>query len=129
MSSRRSFATHQKALRTVLSAALFMIVWRAVDLREAYYERVIVRNVGAANLVDVLDRVLDKGIVIESCVRVLLVGPASGPTSADRSAWTVRRDDDSGSGSSGSAGAPALLGVQPQPRRHPPAERRRTRGG
>jgi hypothetical protein len=114
------------------------------------------RAAGATSLIDVLDRVLDKGIVIDAWIRFSLVGinlvafgsrvivssvdcylkqadqsaPADRRTHADDAQKSpVRRsddEDDDGSGNTGSSGAPALLYVQVEPRQRPPTRPRRT---
>jgi len=45
------------------------------------------RSPGGTSLIDVLDRVLDKGIVIDAWVRVSLSGSTSSPL---RLAWSSR---------------------------------------
>ena len=119
------------------------------------------RAAGGTSLIDVLDRVLDKGIVIDAWVRVSLVGidlitvearvvvasidtylryseavgqagtasrPALGSHTSSRSAQRDD-DDDDGGGGDGSSGAPAMVHVEVEPRRYPPARPRRTRQG
>jgi hypothetical protein len=112
------------------------------------------RTAGETSLIDVLDRVLDKGIVIDAWVRVSLVdldlttaetrvvlvsidtylkyseaGNPSRPATADADPMTLPRrssEDDDDEGNSGS-GTPALIYVELQPRRLPPIRPARTR--
>jgi hypothetical protein len=100
------------------------------------------RTAGGTSLIDVLERVLDKGIAIDSStgvgvvvypwmqisleradVRRAFAGGASSVSSRRRS------EDDDGSGNSGSSGAPALIEVHTLPRRRPPTRPRRTHDG
>jgi hypothetical protein len=110
-----------------------------------------VRQVGTS-LIEVLERVLDKGIVVDAWVRRSLVGIVIDAQTRVHIAvhpWThnllkreaVREafadgassvsalrssDDDDGRGNTGSSGAPALLYVALQPRRRPAPRPRRT---
>ena len=122
------------------------------------------RAAGGTSLIDVLDRVLDKGIVIDAWVRLPRVGidlitaearvvvasintylryseavgqagtasrPALGSHTSSRSAQRSNDDDDDddSGGGDGSSGAPALVHVEVDPRRYPPARPTRTRQG
>jgi hypothetical protein len=115
------------------------------------------RAAGGTSLIDVLDRVLDKGIVIDAWVRLSLVGidlitvearvvvasidtylryseavgqagTASRPTLASHtSSRTAQRNKDDDDDDDG--GGPAMVHVKVEPRRYPPARSRRTRQG
>ena len=94
------------------------------------------------SLIDVLDRVLDKGIIIDAWVRVSLVGIDLITVEARvviasietylRYSEAVGRDkedddDDDDDGGEGSSGAPAMLHTALKPRRRPASRPRRTR--
>jgi len=94
------------------------------------------RAAGGTSLIDVLDRVLDKGIVIDAWVRVPPVtNPDSsafrgrgkfGSIASSRSALPADDnddDDDGGPECSGSSGAPAFDIYPLKPRRRPPSSR------
>ena len=97
------------------------------------------RAAGGTSLVDVLDRVLDKGIVIDAWARVSLVGidlitvearivVASIDTDlryASKSTLRKRKDEDD-DGGEGSSGAPAMLRTALEPRRRPGLPQRRS---
>jgi hypothetical protein len=101
------------------------------------------RAAGGTSLVDVLDRVLDKGIVIDACAGVSLVGidlitvdariivVASIDTDLRHSSRSMLRkrkgDEDDDDGGQGSSGAPAILQTAPEPRRRPGSRPKRTR--
>jgi hypothetical protein len=97
------------------------------------------RAPGGTSLIDVLDRVLDKGIVIDAWVRVSLVGidlitvearvvVASIETYLRYSEAVGRdKEDDDDDGGEGSSGAPAMLDTALKPRRRPASRPRRTR--
>jgi gas vesicle structural protein len=108
----------------------------------------IERIAGGASLIDVLDRVLDKGIVIDTWVRVSLVGidlltdeakavVASVDTYSDQAKpKSLKRrnnrsdsdeDDGDGGGGEGSSGAPAMVSRPLQPRNVTPSRPPRTR--
>jgi hypothetical protein len=107
------------------------------------------RAPGGTSLIDVLDRVLDRGIVIDASARLSLVGidlitvearvvvasidtylryaeavgqvtPASCPPQDEE-------DDDDDRGGEGSSGAPAMLHTALKPRRRPTSRPQRTR--
>jgi hypothetical protein len=110
------------------------------------------RAPGGTSLIDVLDRVLDKGIVIDAWERLSLVGidlitvearmlvasidtylryseavrkvtPASRPPEDKED----DDDDDDDDGGEGSSGAPAMLHTALKPRRRPGSRPQRTR--
>ena len=116
----------------------------------------IERAAGGTSLIDVLDRVLDKGIVIDAWVRVSLVGidlitvearvvvasidtylryaeavgqsaSSARPAIGGTSAEIPVRKPDDDDGRGGASGAPATLYAEIEPRRFP-ARPRRTRG-
>jgi hypothetical protein len=100
------------------------------------------RAAGGTSLIDVLDRVFDKGIVSDAWVRVSLVGidlitadarivVASVDTCLSYSSKSTLRqrkgDGDDDDGGEGSSGAPAMLQTAPEKRRRPASRPQRTR--
>jgi hypothetical protein len=84
------------------------------------------RVLGGTSLIEVLDRVLDKGIAIDRWARVSLVG-IDLITIETRVVVASDDHDDGGPGGSGSSGAPAVLEYPLTPRRREPSPRDRTR--
>ena len=114
------------------------------------------RALSEKSLIDVLDRVLDKGIVIDPFVRALLVGldlvtakarivvasihtypryseavrqsvSAGAALGSDPFSKSLTNNDDDGGGGGGSSGAPAMVHAEIEPRRLMPSRPRRMR--